>query len=493
MMNPLINIIKRKAIFLFLLPVFFVLHGCVENYDYIPLSDALLLTGLYFSVSLIFLFIFRLVYKNFTKAGLAAFLLMAFHFFFGSVYDTLQKLFTGSFITKYSFILPAAAVLFITAFIIIKKSKTNFSRTRLYLNSLFLLLILADTAILTGKIFSSKKIQAALPSGFTICDTCQKPDIYFILADEYAGNTELKEKFGFDNSVFLAELTQRKFHTIANSSSNYNYTPFSMASILNMEYLALASKDRGQSDLTYCYESIKNSTLLRFLQQHNYRLYNYSIFDFEGQPGRRLEKFLPVKTRLITAQTFLSRAENSILFNVVTKLKSKAAIKKLTYAYKHTNEKIYALTWDLAREKPAQPKFVYTHLELPHYPYYYDKNGAAQPFERLVEGNQVNKTAYVEYLQYSNKKLVALVDHILQASPSPPIIILMGDHGFRHFTEPVEEKYYFMNLSTVFLPSGNYTAFNDSITGVNLFRAILNTQYGQQLPFLKDSTSYLKD
>jgi hypothetical protein len=70
---------------------------------------------------------------------------------------------------------------------------------------------------------------------------------------------------------------------------------------------------------------------------------------------------------------------------------------------------------------------------------------------------------------------------------------LMGDHGFRHFTEPVEEKYYFMNLSTVFLPSGNYAAFNDSITGVNLFRAILNTQYGQQLPFLKDSTSYLRD
>jgi hypothetical protein len=57
----------------------------------------------------------------------------------------------------------------------------------------------------------------------------------------------------------------------------------------------------------------------------------------------------------------------------------------------------------------------------------------------------------------------------------------------------VEEKYYFMNLCAVHLPSGNYSVFNDSLTGVNMFRALLNTQYGQRLPFLKDSTSYLRD
>jgi Sulfatase len=260
-----------------------------------------------------------------------------------------------------------------------------------------------------------------------------------------------------------------------------------------MQYLALHTKDRGQSDLTYCYENIKNNSLLLFLQQHNYQFYNYSIFDFEGQPGRRLEKFLPVKTRLITAQTFLSRAENSIFFNVVTRLKSKAAIKKLTYAYKYNNENIYQLTWDIAAKKNTRPKFVYAHLELPHYPYYYDMNGAEQPLEKLTEGNQSNKTAYIEYLQYGNKKLTELIDHILQTSPSPPIIVLMGDHGFRHFSPPVEEKYYFMNLCAVHLPSGNYSVFNDSLTGVNMFRALLNTQYGQRLPFLKDSTSYLRD
>jgi phosphoglycerol transferase MdoB-like AlkP superfamily enzyme len=130
---------------------------------------------------------------------------------------------------------------------------------------------------------------------------------------------------------------------------------------------------------------------------------------------------------------------------------------------------------------------------MPHYPYYYDKDGKEQPFEKLLEGNQSNKEAYIGYLRYANKRLIELVQHILQSAPSPPIIVLMGDHGFRHFIKPVDLKYYFLNLVSVHLPSKNYAGFSDSLTGVNLFRAVLNAQYGQHLPYLKDSTSYLKD
>jgi phosphoglycerol transferase MdoB-like AlkP superfamily enzyme len=130
---------------------------------------------------------------------------------------------------------------------------------------------------------------------------------------------------------------------------------------------------------------------------------------------------------------------------------------------------------------------------MPHYPYYFDKNGKEQPFETLLEGKQGNKAAYIEYLQYANKKLLELIDHILTSSATAPIIVLMGDHGFRHFDKPVESKYYFLNLASVYLPSKNYTGFSDSLSGINFFRTILNTNFGQHLPYLKDSTSYLRD
>jgi len=130
---------------------------------------------------------------------------------------------------------------------------------------------------------------------------------------------------------------------------------------------------------------------------------------------------------------------------------------------------------------------------MPHYPYYFDKNGKERPYEKLQEGNQGDKNAYVEYLQYTNKKLDELIQHILHSSATPPIIVMMGDHGFRHFKDPVAFKYYFLNMMTLHLPSKNYTGISDSLTGVNLFRVILNKEFRQQLPYLKDSSSYLAD
>ena len=81
-----------------------------------------------------------------------------------------------------------------------------------------------------------------------------------------------------------------------------------------MNYLNLEGKDRDKPDLTYCYEMIRDNKLLQFLQASGYKFYNYSVFDFEGQPARTRETFLPAKTRLITAQTFLKRFDKEDSF-----------------------------------------------------------------------------------------------------------------------------------------------------------------------------------
>jgi hypothetical protein len=486
--------LKTKPIFLCLLPVFFVLHGFTDNYSYVPVKDSLLLIGLYTGSSIILSLLFWILYRNFYKANLTAFLFMAFHFFFGSMHDGLKSFAGNSFITKYTFLLPVTAVLFILVIILIKRRKTSLEKTVYFLNTVLALLLAIDTAWLVTKIagINNKSVITALPN-YKTCDTCAKPDIYFILADEYAGNTELKEIFQFDNSAFENELNSRGFHVVKNSYSNYNYTPFSVGSVLNMSYLNLQDSNRTGVDLKYSYEVIKNNLTLQYLSAFGYTFYNHSVFDFEGQPARTRETFLASKTRLITAQTFLSRIERDIFFNIITHFKSKAALKKLTYYSLENNNHIYDLTWKLALEKTKQPKFVYTHLMMPHYPYYFDKSGKEQPYETLQEGKQVNTKAYTEYLQYANKKFLSLIDHILASSASPPIIVFMGDHGFRHFEKPVDRKYYFLNMNAIFLPSKNYSTFTDSSSTVNQFRKILNTQFNQNLPLFGDSSIYLRD
>ena len=216
-----------KRIFLFLLPLFFVLHGMNEQFWLVPVKDALVLLLIYWVAAVILFFLCRLLFRDNDKAALAAFLLMAFHFFFGSIHDALKW--------KYSVILPVFLVLFIAAFVLIKK-KQSFKQVSLYLNVLFIVLIAWEAISFKRSSSASQK--------FTVCDTCSKPDIYLIVLDEYAGAKSLKDLFSFDNTEFEAQLTERGFHVLQNSRSNYNYTPFSMASMLNMHYLRLENTER---------------------------------------------------------------------------------------------------------------------------------------------------------------------------------------------------------------------------------------------------------
>jgi phosphoglycerol transferase MdoB-like AlkP superfamily enzyme len=159
----------------------------------------------------------------------------------------------------------------------------------------------------------------------------------------------------------------------------------------------------------------------------------------------------------------------------------------------YNNENTYNKTLQISKLQDQKPKFVFTHLHIPHYPYFFDHDGKEQPFEHLLEDSQINKNHYVEYLQYGNKKYLELVDEILKNAERPPVIILMGDHGFRHFTEDVNPKYFYQNYASVLLPDKQYAAFTDSLSGVNIFRAFLNTTFRQQLPMLRDSTIFIKE
>jgi hypothetical protein len=130
---------------------------------------------------------------------------------------------------------------------------------------------------------------------------------------------------------------------------------------------------------------------------------------------------------------------------------------------------------------------------MPHYPYYFNSKSEALPIEKLFEGQEMNKENYIEYLKYCNRKILELVDQIIAASDNPPVIMLLGDHGFRHNTKKEEHKYAFMNLNAIYLPDKNYRQFYDSISNVNQFRVFFNTEFQQHLFLIKDSTIFLWD
>jgi hypothetical protein len=492
-MKKIISTFQKYPFFLVLLPSYFVFHGFTENYDLVPVPDAVNLAAIYIaSILLIFLLLF-LFYKHARRAAMGAFLVAAINFFFGPVHDFLKRIFPGSFIIKYSFLLPLILILLLIVLIVSKKRKWMLVKATLYLNLLLILLLFVDAISLSVKAVHHKNYSSSIAAEFIACNNCQKPDIYLIVADEYAGRQELKDIFSFDNAAFENELAQRGFTIVPDSRSNYNFTPFSVASMLNMNYLNdIEGNNSSKQDMSVCYSTIKKNKLLAFLQRSGYDFYNYSIFDFDRQPSVTKPTFLPRKTILITSQTLLSRLQRDLWYHLVTTFHLRSAVKYSIYNDHYNNEKILELTEQVVK-KNNSPKFTYTHVMMPHYPYFFDRFGKPTPENQLNNSYTLNKQAYIEYLLYANKKLLTLIDKILSTSKKPPIIILTGDHGFRQFTGKTDPKYYFMNLDAVYFPDHDYSKFYDHMSLVNQFRVILNSQFNQHLSLLKDSTSFLID
>src|SRR5258708_39639334 len=97
------RLLQHTPLFLFLLPVFFVVHGFLENYGYINIPECLLLTLTYCGAAAFLYFLFSLFYKNYIKSALIATYLVAFYLLFGAIHDFLRQV--SLFLYKYSVVL----------------------------------------------------------------------------------------------------------------------------------------------------------------------------------------------------------------------------------------------------------------------------------------------------------------------------------------------------------------------------------------------------
>ena len=351
---------------------------------------------------------------------------------------------------------------------------------------------------MTGKIFLKPKNRFLSDRLFAKCDSCIKPDIYLILADEYAGRDELKNIFHYDNLGFENELKNRGFHITPGSYSNYNYTSFSMASFMNMDYLKnIKLIYKNHKSMIHCLEMINDNMAGNFFKKIGYDIINNSLFSFSHKAAKSKSSFIKNDISLVTSHTFTSRIQRDIAFNFLSfsadQRKKKFRLQK-EVQLKTTSEYNNLMLENLNTAiniSSSKPRFIYTHLFMPHYPYNFKETGEKNSFEILE--NEYNQTAYINYLAYSNTIFLQLIDTILHRSPKPPIIILLSDHGFKEFKTQVDPVFYFMNVNAVYLPNRKYNQFYNGMSNVNLFRAILNSEFGQHLPLLKDTAFFMKE
>ena len=491
MINSIKNIISRRPVFLILLPVFFVFHGYVENWGLVPAGAATQLALEYAGIALLLGGLGWIIFRKSIKAGLFAFVLLCIQFFFGSVQDFLQGVAPGSFFTRYIFLLPLVLLTVVLIVLWLKRTKHNFYRLAMYLTTLLLVLLMVDLVNLVIK--KTKSPISVKDESWAPTTHSTYPDVYLIVADSYPGTTELNNLFGYDNSAFINGLRQRGFFVADSSRSNYNFTRFSVASLLNMNYLeGIRGSNSDKNDIAICNNTLLKSNVVRFFTSHGYTFYNNAIFDFHDNNSVARPTFMAGKTKLITSQTLLYRLWRDLGFHLATTLKLGFIVKDLRYFDLRNNTKLYERTLQAAADTTTR-KFVYTHLMMPHYPYYFDSAGTAVPYSSLTDEQPFDKKAFLGYLQYANRQYLSLVDSILAKSKKPPLIIIMSDHGFRELRDPVDSAFFFANFNALRLPAGRYQDFYPGVSLVNQFRIILNTEFEQRLPLLPDSTHFIRE
>jgi hypothetical protein len=493
--------LKTNPLYLVLLPVFFVLHGFLENFGFISVKDAALLCVSYVFLTIAINVFSWFFFRNWTKAAVITVIWMSFFFFFGALHEFLKEHAPVRFFSKYSFLLSSFFLVLIVIFIYLKKIKKPFLKSTMYLNVLFLVYILVDISGIVIKAVNphEKRLSVygfARENQYSVCDTCARPDIYFLLMDEYSSSKALRETYKFENNLD-SFLLNEGFSIQENSRSNYNFTAFSMSATLNMSFIDGIENVKAVTadDYATCGILVRDNEVIKFLDAHGYEIVNYSVFDLAGNPAMVEQSFLPLKTKLITDRTLFARMNKDIGWLLMTWYPFKLFKRNYILKHRDNNEKFQELVEKSAKEKKAKPRFFYAHFYMPHPPYYYDRHGNPTDNATIYREYKYDPMySYLDYLMYTNDRIKEMVTTIRTSNPNA-VIILLSDHGYRKRMDKTtaEPPHFFENLNAVYFPDQNYSGLYDSITNVNMFRVILNKNFNQHFSLVKDSCIFLAD
>lgn len=476
----------QKPIFIFLLPLVFYLIKIEEFLGFFSLAK-LSISIVYFIGSYIFIFLISNKFFNDKKAFYILFFLSAILFIYFGYFQ--EVVFANIFLKRFIFLVPFFMLIIILTYLVIKNKTKIQQELIFYFNVLCVGIILLQSILIISK---SQKIQNNYFPELNLNQeqSATRPNIYFFLLDEYAGKTTLEKFYKYDNSNFYNELRKRKFYVAEKFSANYDKTPLCMASLFNMNYI---KKETIYPFTTYnnylkYFKAIKANPLFNFLQNQQIEIFNNSLFEINNTQKIFQFNNFPQVENLIHKDIFHIKLWKSFAYIFIGgEFNVPYFFEKWVMKNHRNNINIFKESIKSSKSKTDRQKFVYSHLMLPHAPYYCDSNGKV--FSRKELGLK-NKEAYIPYLVYTNKEILKLSDEIIK-NDTNAILIFMSDHGDRYALKPFKnlsyESHAFDNFFAIKTLKSDSTYFKNVKSNVNVFRILLNIYFSQNLNMINDS------
>jgi hypothetical protein len=494
MSSRIVTFLQRFPLHTVLLPVYFIFGIYVRFAGLLNIPELVWAFVKIAAATLLLFILLAFVCKNKIKAAILTTVTGIFYLFFGDIKNALGNISFTGFISSYRFLLPLLLILSIAIFIKVIRGRST-ANTNFFLNLLFLIFIILDSASLVTKNRKGDVSDLVFDNKPAITTT---PDIYFILMDSYPSSGYQREVLGADHNSLDTILKEKGFWVQPDPRSNYNSTAFSMSSLFNMDYIDwLGGTTAKPHHFNRATNKIYNSVVIKWLNQRNYALINLSVFDLPGHPALEKERFLTATTTgLVFYNTLWQRLKSDLLPSlfpsylqqlIATHQKEQKNVLEKFRAYnKQVVDSLYRLS------KTDQPRFVYAHLEMPHFPYFYDSSGKAYGDEQVYSGTMItDKNRFRNYIGYTNHVIDQLLDQLLLQTGGNAIIILQSDHGINDV--PGSKRVdVFRNYSAYYFPGKDYYLLYDGMSNVNTFRVVFNKYFGQRLPLLEDSSVYIR-
>lgn len=475
----------RKELLLSLLTLATVsLYPCLFQYSTnLPESrfkDTLLFLGLFFGAGVVMLLVLLPIFRRPAPAGFLSALGLLVFINFGLVKSAIHKhyLLPGAILLG-AFCLLLGALGF---WIFRKKKPCQVPLTLLCLAFSGLCLVSSLLAVPT---LVKSLVTRAAPETEAVTATEHRPNVYYYIYDEYAGQEGLDYFYGYDNGAFMEALRSRGFSC---SDSSYNTASCATVSLVpslyDLSHQPETWFDHGDGNLPRIY---------RLFRDMGYKINLISHSDFLDRDGA---------ASLAHHQSAASVAEylyrNSILPNTpLSASLEQLPTLRLSYQYEALLQECFTLLEEAPEFVGPEPTLTLGYIQSPHTLFLYDGEGNRIP--EADTQNWAEPRFYLGQLQYTNGRILEAVDNILQKDPTA-VIILQSDHGARlgyHMAElygapydPEKETIYQQNiLNCVYL--GNNTPDITGLSGVNTLRLVLNQVYGMDYEMLPDPTGFV--
>ena len=439
-------------------------------------------------------FLLKIILKDKIKSAFIVSLFLIIFFSYGHAYLEFDHFTINDIdIGKHRFFLiPFLTILLIgTLFLIKTKKKLNNATTITNTISLALVIIVSINIgvyyLENSSVFNFEQETNEINS---MGDAEYFPNIYYIILDAYPGYHSLKKISNYDNDEFYNYFQKKGFFTSKNSFTNYLVTELSIPSALNMEYLHLSLDLKDNSfDANTLHVMGNENKIMMFLQSIGYTTINFDSGWGFSRDMRYADLQLCGDNEFMDSEFIIMLTKTSMLNPIYVKI------------YETNKTEMKLCTFDKLPTVPSlvnEPFFVFAHILLPHGPFLFGPNGEILSPDDLDLDNTSPEyqSAFLDQVTFTNKKIIKVVNQLLD-SENPPVIIIQSDHGSSFtFKNPQNGNYpdadmlleKMNNINFIYLPSNSTNIIHDTITPVNTFRVIFNHYFKTDLETLEDNS-----